>query len=128
MGLFDGGGQNAPSGGAHMFGAALKMIGLEPGVIEQLSHSLLVDIKAIARNQDTIAGHQAELLARLEHLMRCTPALDEAAQESAWGEYLFLRRKEFEGQIALLKKEADHNAGTGNHSDGGATGGADAHG
>lgn len=78
------------SGSAHMFAAALKMIGIQPEVIEQLSKGLLTDLK-------TVAGFQAEQLARAEFILRCLPppqSMDEC--KSAWEAYLAVRRAEHE--------------------------------
>lgn len=101
------------SGQARMFASAVKMIGLDPQVIEGISKGLLHDLKMVV-------GQQAELLARQEHMLRCTEALD-SKYPSAWEEYLERRRAEW--QAAQLG--GGHPNGTGG-TDGGRSGDADA--
>ena len=79
---------DAPSGGAHMFAAALKMLGVKPEDIQKLSTGLLQDLHIVA-------GVQAEILARLEFILKSTPSAEGSEHSTAWGEYLEERRKEY---------------------------------
>lgn len=75
------------SGPGLMFASALKMMGLNPEIIEAISKGLLMDLK-------TVVGQQAEILARLEYTLKCSEALDPAFSD-AWLEYLETRRREW---------------------------------
>lgn len=100
----------ASGGGAAMFAAALKMIGLQPEVITQLSQGLLMDLKRVT-------GLQEENLARQEFILRSLPppaGMDEA--RTAWDAYLAVRRAEHDRQLAA----AGLNNGSGGNPDPGA--------
>lgn len=100
----DGGG-----GGAHMFAAALKMLGLQPEVIEKLSHGLLVDLKRVA-------GLQEENLARQEFILRCMKAPEGIDAPDAWSAYLAVRRAEHDRQlVAAGYNGSGGNANAGNN-------------
>lgn len=100
--------RGAMSGAAMLLSTMLKPLGLNPEVIEQLSLGLLRDLKQTVKLQE-------ENLARLEFLMRYTPALEGDPENlTCWEAYLVQRRKE----IADLEAQANvRRAITNGHSD-----------
>lgn len=84
------------SGPGMMMASALKLMGLEPGVVEAISHGLLTDLKMVV-------AQQAELLARQEYFMR---------QAGIWGSYT-LERAGNVGTVNDHRDNAGHDAGSG---------------
>lgn len=88
------------SGMAMMFASMLKSLGLQPEIIERLSHGLLTDLKELPR----VRGELVEMNARLEYLMRCTPSLEgDTTHADAWAAYCDERRAE----IKALEDQAN---------------------
>lgn len=79
---------DAPSGPSLMLASALRMLGITPEEINQLSTGLLVNLR-------TVANTQPEILARLEFLLKCTLPPEGDAHATAWEAYLTERRKEY---------------------------------
>lgn len=62
------------SGPGMMMASALKLMGLEPGVVEAISQGLLTDLKMVV-------AQQAELLARQEYFMKRAAIWDDYQTE-----------------------------------------------
>lgn len=69
------------NGPGMMMASALKMMGLEPDVVEKISQGLLVNLTLVVQQQ-------RETMDRLEWVLRTSAALDESRFPSAWDEYL----------------------------------------
>lgn len=91
---------DAPNGQSLMFASALKMMGLDPAVVEKLSTGLLHDLTIIAKHvgpNGRMDMLMVEILARQEYLMRCTPPMEGDTENlSSWEAYMKERQAEHE--------------------------------
>lgn len=119
--MFSKDGHGQTSGAGMMFAAMLKPLGLNPEVIEALSRGLLTDLKAIVANTNRLVGLQEETIARLEFVMRYTPALEgDTENKDCWEAYLAYRRSE---HLALEAQANDRRNGNLNGTDPGPSAG-----